>query len=424
MKYLNKTLQPLTDERLKLAFGDMKHPRDFRPFVPKQKAGPELNTSRRERTNEVMANQFFQDVRAGADAAVAEPFKGITTDGTLRPTGRIRIDNGAPRAEMEAAASDLIKVMRPHIAARVRLSGSDAQWRCWHNMPMCWEIDDIGLEEMNAAERAATHALLRASVSEAGYRHLVELMEINRFSGELIGREKYLNEHCYTIRLFGEPGDEVWGWQIYGHHLCLSFRLVGPTYVLAPTLLAAEPTVVDEGAMAGVNAFLETEMAALELMQGLSPQLQARAQTLPSILSDDVPEGRRHWSDSLHLGGAFRDNHVIPLDGVCAKDFQPDDKKRLMVLLETFFLVLPDGPRKARMAEIERHLDETSLTWMGGFDDWSPFYFRLHSPVVLAEFDHHQAVFLTNHEPARFHVHTITRIPEGGDYGMDLIAGA
>ena len=52
MKYLNKTLQPLTDERLKLAFGDMKHPRDFRPFVPKQKAGPELNTSRRERPDQ------------------------------------------------------------------------------------------------------------------------------------------------------------------------------------------------------------------------------------------------------------------------------------------------------------------------------------------------------------------------------------
>lgn len=419
--YLNKTLEPLTDEKLKAAFGAMAHPRDFRPFVPAEKAGPELNTSRRDRTDEVMALPFFQEVRAGADAAVAEPFKGITTDGTLRPTGRNRIDNNAPRAAMEAAAKALIEVMRPEIAAKVHMPRDAVEWRQWHNMPMCWEADDIGLEEMNVAERAATHALLRASVSEAGYRHLIELMEINRFSGVLIGREKYLNENCYTIRLFGEPGDEVWGWQIYGHHLCLSFRLVGPTYVMAPTLLAAEPTVVDEGAMAGISAFVDTEMAALDMMRALPGDLRGKAQTHKSILNADLPEGRRHWSDSLHLGGAFRDNYVVPLEGVCVKAFSAADRARLMDVIATFFVVMPDGPRKARLAEIEASLDDAWLTWMGGYDDWSPFYFRIHSPAVLVEFDHHQAVFLTNQEPARFHVHTVTRIPEGGDYGMDLL---
>lgn len=421
MKYLNKTLQPVTDEKLKAAFGQMAHPRDFRPFVPTEKAGPELNTSRSDRTAEVMGLPFFQEVRAGADAAVAEAFKGITTDGTLRPVPRARVDNGAPRAAMEAAARALIDFMRPEIAEKVCRPGDDTAWRNWHNMPMCWPVDMIGLEEMTETERAATHALIRASVSEEGYRYLVELMEINRFSGDLIGRLKYLNEHCYTIRIFGTPGDEVWGWQIYGHHLCLSIRLVGDTYVMAPTLLAAEPTVVDEGAMAGINAFVETEEAALDLMRALPEGLRAKAQTHPSILNDDLPEGRRHWSDSLHLGGAFRDNFVVPQEGVCAGAFGEADKVRLLALIDTFFMVMPEGPRAARMAEIAAHLDHTWLCWMGGYDDWSPFYFRVQSPVVLVEFDHHQAVFLTNAEPARFHVHTLTRIPEGGDYGMDLL---
>jgi hypothetical protein len=30
-------------------------------------------------------------------------------------------------------------------------------------------------------------------------------------------------------------------------------------------------------------------------------------------------------------------------------------------------------------------------------------------------------VFLTNPEPARFHVHTIVRTPNGNDYGIDLL---
>lgn len=417
----SKTLAPLTDEKLKAAFGEMEHPRDFRPFVPAEKAPPSLNSNRRDRTDEVMAMDLIRDTHEFWGSLMAEPFKGITTDGTLRPAGRKLTANGAPREAMEKAAHALIDVMRPEIAEQVLFSSDAVEWRRWHNMPLQWERDGIGLEEMNEAERAAMHALIAASISTEGYKHVVELLEINRFSGVLIGREKYLNEHCYTVGIFGTPGDEVWGWQLYGHHICLSCRLIAESYVLSPTFLAAEPSVVDEGEMAGVNAFIENEEAALELIRNLSPDLQEKAVTLPSILNADVPKGRRHWADSLHLGGAFQDNRVIPLEGVCADAFTDADKARLMVLFETFFLLLPEGPKRARLAEIEAHLDETWLCWMGGYDDWAPFYFRLHSPVILAEMDQHQAVFLTNTEPARFHVHTLTRIPEGGDYGMDLL---
>jgi hypothetical protein len=39
---------------------------------------------------------------------------------------------------------------------------------------------------------------------------------------------------------------------------------------------------------------------------------------------------------------------------------------------------------------------------------------------VIIEFDHHSGVFLTNENPERFHVHTLFRTPNGGDYGMAL----
>ena len=38
----------------------------------------------------------------------------------------------------------------------------------------------------------------------------------------------------------------------------------------------------------------------------------------------------------------------------------------------------------------------------------------------MLEFDHHSGVFLANSEPAKFHVHTIVRLPNGGDYGNAL----
>ena len=58
---------------------------------------------------------------------------------------------------------------------------------------------------------------------------------------------------------------------------------------------------------------------------------------------------------------------------------------------------------------------------MGGVDEASVFYYRIHSPVILIEFDHHIGVFLTNEAPAKFHIHTIVRTPNGNDYGFDLL---
>ena len=49
------------------------------------------------------------------------------------------------------------------------------------------------------------------------------------------------------------------------------------------------------------------------------------------------------------------------------------------------------------------------------------FYYRIQSPVVMIEFDHHKGVVLNNPEPEKFHVHTIVRTPNGNDYGMDLL---
>lgn len=73
------------------------------------------------------------------------------------------------------------------------------------------------------------------------------------------------------------------------------------------------------------------------------------------------------------------------------------------------------------MREIDRHLDETHFAWIGATHDDAVFYYRVHSPVILIEFDHHAGIFLDNPEPEPFHVHTIVRTPNGGDYGQDLL---
>ena len=114
----------------------------------------------------------------------------------------------------------------------------------------------------------------------------------------------------------------------------------------------------------------------------------------------------------------------MPYEGLKGSELSALQRRELTDLVDKYFMSLPEGPRAARIAEFERHLADTHFCWIGGFSEESPFYYRVQSPVTFIEFDHHAGVFLTNPEPAKFHVHTIVRTPNGNDYGFDLLEAA
>jgi hypothetical protein len=74
-----------------------------------------------------------------------------------------------------------------------------------------------------------------------------------------------------------------------------------------------------------------------------------------------------------------------------------------------------------RLGEVTRHLEDMHFAWMGGAEESSAFYYRLHSPVILVEFDHQRGIVFDNDEPSRQHIHTVVRTPNGNDYGRDLL---
>ena len=77
---------------------------------------------------------------------------------------------------------------------------------------------------------------------------------------------------------------------------------------------------------------------------------------------------------------------------------------------------------RIRMAEIMEHWDATRFAWIGGTDSDAVFYYRIHSPVIMIEYDHQLPVALDGPDaPTRNHVHTVVRTPNGNDYGKDLL---
>ena len=265
-------------------------------------------------------------------------------------------------------------------------------------------------------------AVLQASMSRHGYELSRDVMKLNGFLGNLVGGSAVMGEWSYIFCLFGSPSaTEPWGWQLFGHHLVLNCFVLGEQMVLTPAFWGAEPCYADNGPFKGIRIFQDEERAGLKLMRSFSPEQQKRAIVHHSMMGGDLPDGRRHFADNLHLGGAFQDNRIVPYEGLKGRELTAIQQRELTDLVDKYFMSLPDGPRAARIADFERHLDDLHFCWIGEFNEDRPFYYRVQSPVTFIEFDHHAGVFLTNAEPAKFHVHTIVRTPNGNDYGFDLL---
>ncbi|KAL2158528.1 hypothetical protein VTH06DRAFT_4295 [Thermothelomyces fergusii] len=350
-----------------------------------------------------------------------EPFKGITNDGHVRP-GLFRLqDEGMPIAAIVSAAEALLSKLTPDQQAALSYHIDSPEWRTWSNPEFLLSDKGLRLDELAPEIAAAALALLEATLSPEGYAKALAAMRINGFLGELVGAPRVMNELSYNLVLFGAPSTSgPWGFSFYGHHLCLSVFLYRTQAVVSPCFTGAEPNLIDAGPHAGTRILRREEALGLRLMRSLPPALQARARVYKLLRDPAMPEGRWNHDDQRHLCGAYRDNRVVPYEGVPVCDMAADQRALVRAILAEYLLYLPARARELRLAEAERWFGETYFCWIGGLGDADAFYYRIQSPVVLVEFDHHSGVFLTNKEPARFHVHTLLRTPNGGDYGMAL----
>ena len=244
-------------------------------------------------------------------------------------------------------------------------------------------------------------------------------MRINHFLGELVESPAVMNEYSYNVTIFGQPSTErPWGFSYYGHHLCLNAFFYKNQIFFSPWFTGAEPNEIDSGPHAGTQILTREADMGLELMQSFEPEQQKTAQIFKELNDPAMPPGRWNRDDQRHLCGAYRDNRVVPYEGVLYKDMNEKQQKLVADIFEEYFLYLPEQARRLRLKHALSFPDETYFCWIGSFGDTDPFYYRIQNPVVIVEFDHHSGVFLNNSEPAKFHIHTILRTPNAGDYGM------
>lgn len=371
-----------------------------------------------------------------------DPFKGVTSDGKyfifgiiysknaytdIHPLGKVRPDLFQLQdesVEIEAivkATNAVLEQLTPEQTTAVKYHVDAPEWRTWSNPEFLLYNKGIRLDEVDPKLRSSVLAVLEATLSPEGYQKALGAMRINGFLGSLVDSPKVMNEFSYNFCLFGEPSPtQPWGFSFYGHHLCLNVFLVGKQIVISPWFTGAEPNLIDDGPYKGTRILETEERLGLQLMQSLPGEKQAAAQVYKLLRDPKMPHGRWNHDDQRHLCGAYRDNRVVPYEGILVSEMSAQQQDLVVAILEQYLLYLPAGAKKARLELCKKWFHETYFCWIGGFGDADPFYYRVQSPVVIVEFDHHSGVFLTNKEPAKFHIHTLLRTPNAGDYGMAL----
>ena len=355
-----------------------------------------------------MPEQMANNIR-NAETQIAEPFKGLTTDGQVVPGLFTLRKTGLSNEGMKRAAEAWLDSIDPGERDAALFSVDSDAWRRWSNIHVFLMRHGAMMEPMTQDQRDLAFGLLREGFSPSGFELARKIMKLNGSIREITGSDEELGEWLYWLSVLGEPSlDEPWGWQFDGHHVNVNCFVLGGQMVMTPMFMGSEPVAVDIGRHAGTRVFQAEEGTALNLARTLCAEQRSKA-----IVSDEVPSGI--------FTGAFRDNFEMRHEGIKFDALSSQQQALMFDLIGTYINRMRSDHAQLKMDEIGQHLDETHFAWMGGTDEDSVFYYRVHSPVILIEFDHQNGIFLDNDEPSRNHIHTVVRTPNGNDYGKDLL---
>ncbi len=350
------------------------------------------------------------------------PVLGVTTDGIVRSGLRSLDGRQVDTRSIADAAGAFLQALTHDQRAKATFPMDATEWRMWINVHMNHFRHGVMLEDLAQPVRDLALGIVRATMSARGYHHARSIMRVNQLIAELSGDFDAFGEWPYFVSVFGSPDSgDPWGWQIDGHHLCVNTVVFDGRIVMTPTFMGAEPKRIGLGPLAGLSLFEPEEQLGLDLIRSLAPPQRDRAIIHRSLHPDEISPSLQNLFDGRMQAGAFHDNLVAPYQGVCGDDMSDAQRRVLLALMGTYVDWAGDGHADVKREEVVSHLDETWFSWYGGFDDTAPFYYRVHSPVILIEFDHHPGVVFDNEVPSRHHVHTVVRTPNGGDYGADLL---
>ena len=352
---------------------------------------------------------------AAEEKGLAEPFKGLTAKGDIEPNLFTVRATGVSTEPVRTGASAFLASLTAEQRKASTFAADAIEWRKWMNQSF-YVRQGVSFKDMTSAQREAAFALLRAGLSAKGLTLTRNIMRLNHTLAELNDDnfDEY-GEWLYHLTVMGTPSaTEPWGWQLDGHHAVINYFVLGDQVVMTPTFMGSEPATAPSGKYKGTTILRDEQRRALEFVNGLDEQQRGKAILTFSKTGNNI------------LTEAWKDNVVLDYAGIRATDLRDPQRRQLLDLVALYVNNMAEGHAKVRMDEVRGQLDRTWFAWIGKTEPVSVFYYRIHSPVILIEFDHNQPANLRHLAadptlPNVEHIHTIVRTPNGNDYGKDLL---
>ena len=379
----------------------------------------------------------------GATEVKYADFVGVTTDGKVVDDLFFIHSTDVSTDKVVQAAQKFLDGLTTKQRTASVFEVDDDEWLAWSNVDG-YERAGARMGDLTEKQRNLGYALLGAALSADGLAQTRSIMKLNAYLGDYNGGgRETLTEGHYYFTFMGTPSTtKPWGFQYEGHHVAINYFVLGDQVVMTPTFMGSEPTSATYNGEK-ITLFKPETKAGLAMLRSLTSAQRKK------VISADEKGGTNM------VAGAGQDNLKLAYQGLAAKEFTSAQRQKLLDLVGVYIGYMDDGHAAVKMKEVEEHLDDTYFYWIGETKDSSAFYYRVHSPVVLIEYDAQSPLAYgegaqmgggapsgqpsgmpsgqptgmpsggpgggMGGTPTQQHIHTIVRTPNGNDYGVDLL---
>jgi hypothetical protein len=271
----------------------------------------------------------------------------------------------------------------------------------WHYLPaVSFERPGISLTQLDDRQKDLVFEMLKKNLSKSGYDKTLRIIDLENVLAELESNTDRRDPEKYHIAIYGDPGEDTWGWAFQGHHVSLHFTIVGDQVSFVPRFLGSNPAMIKSGPRKGERTLKREEDLGFELINDLSDTQKAKTiigdYVFGDIASTNLPE-------------------VSPLDpyGIKMQELNENQKGILMSLIKEYLALMPDDQAAHRLDRLRKEdMSEIRFAYAGAFKLGANHYYRVQGKTFLIEFE--------NSQNNANHIHSVWRDFDG-DFGRDMI---
>lgn len=353
---------------------------------------------------------------------------------------RPALANQRAKNEMTHVARAFLATLSAEQRQQTIFALDDPERFVWYYTPH--DRKGLPLKNMNADQRRAALALLRTGLSDQGYDKAAAIMDLENVLRIIENRppnDTYRDPDNYYITIFGDPQTtNPWSWRLNGHHLLLQFMAQsapessarsgrgpsasgqGRVMAQTPTFLGSNPGLLrNDPGMAdtrmadprlanvpqqGRQVFKQETEQAFALLKTITPeqlkQVVVAPVAYPEILSTNV-----------------RSVTMEKMDGLRVADMTATQRTLFLELLQTYLNNYHVTLANQQLDKLKKTgLDSLRFAWAGDLTpklgDGKGWYYRIHGPTILIEYD--------NTQSNANHIHTVVR-DLTNDFGEDML---